>query len=62
MWTEAVGRCWPWHKFGGQMAACGSWFFLSTMWVMRLELRDLGLLADALTHWLSSWTLKGEIY
>lgn len=60
MWTEALGRCWPRHKFGDQMTACGS--SLSTMWVVRLELRDLGLLADALTHWPSSWTLKGETY
>lgn len=47
-------------QFGGQRTICKTWFFLSIMWSLEMELRLLGLVADGFTNWVTSppWPLR----
>lgn len=34
-----LGDLSPWHECGGQRTAYKCWFFLSTMWTLRIKLQ-----------------------
>lgn len=36
----------PWHRQGGQKTLCGNWFYSSAIWVLGIQLKLSGLVAD----------------